>query len=91
MANNVPIILQPKHDQAKTHTAKTDNKQPPTTATPRLLLPEEERQPRAILKTRARPLQPGAPETQVLHSPNQRYHLHPRPYYHNNMMMMLLF
>ena len=49
MASNVLIILPPKHEQTKkTHTAKTDNKQPPTTATPRLLLPEE-RQPRAIL------------------------------------------
>ena len=61
MASNVLIILPPKHEQTKkTHTAKTDNKQPPTTATPRLLLPEERRLPSAILtKNRARPLLKG--------------------------------
>ena len=81
MANNEPIIHPPKHKQTKTRTAETDHKQPPSTATSRLLLPEE-RQPRAILKTRARPLQPGAPETQV-HSPNQGYlHPHPHPVSH---------
>ena len=80
MANNEPIIHPPKHKQTKTRTAETDHKQPPSTATFRLLLPEE-RQPRAI-KTRARPLQPGAPETQV-HSPNQGYlHPHPHPVSH---------
>ena len=83
-----PSYTHQKHKQTKTHTAETDHKQPPSTATSRLLLPEE-RQPRAILKTRARPLQPGVPETQV-HSPNQGYlHPHPHPVSHRRLLLLL--
>mmetsp|Transcript_3259 Transcript_3259/g.4738 ORF Transcript_3259/g.4738 Transcript_3259/m.4738 type:complete len:147 (+) Transcript_3259:1564-2004(+) len=51
------------------HTAKTDHKQPTTTATSRLLLPEEW-QPRAILKIirRACPLQPGEYIIIIIHT-----------------------